>query len=64
MLQIGDIVMMEEDKQEGEIYGYVTEFIYGYVTEFDDEIGLVAVSWFDGQRSKEFPNHIIKVENG
>lgn len=56
MLQIGDIVMMEEDKQEGEIYGYVTEF--------DDEIGLVAVSWFDGQRSKEYPSHIIKVENG
>ena len=54
--QIGDIVMMEEDKQEGEIYGYVTEF--------DDEIGLVAVSWFDGQRSKEYPSHIIKVENG
>jgi len=26
MFQIGDIVMMEEDKQEGEIYGYVTEF--------------------------------------
>lgn len=56
MFQIGDIVMMEEDKQEGEIYGYVTGF--------DDEIRLVAVSWFDGQRSKEFPNHIIKVENG
>lgn len=56
MFKIGDIVMIKEDQQEGEVYGYVTGF--------DDEIGFVAVSWFDGQRSKEFPNHIIKVENG
>ena len=56
MLQIGDIVMMEEDKQEGEIYGYVTGF--------DEETGFASVSWFDGQKSQEFPNHLIKVENG
>ena len=55
-LQIGDLVKFEEDKYEEEIYGYVTGF--------DDEIELVAVSWFDGQKSQEFPNHLIKVENG
>jgi hypothetical protein len=54
--QIGDLVMFEEDKYELEIYGYVTGF--------DDEIELVSVSWFDGQKSQEFPNHLIKVENG
>ena len=56
MFQIGDIVMMEEDKQEGEIYGYVTEL--------DEEADLLSVSWFDGQKSVELPNHVIKVENG
>lgn len=55
-LQIGDLVKFEEDKYEGEVYGYVTGF--------DEEIELVAVSWFDGQKSQEFPNHLIKVENG
>jgi hypothetical protein len=55
-LQIGDLVKFEEDKYELEIYGYVTGF--------DDETELVAVSWFDGQKSQEFPNHLIKVENG
>jgi hypothetical protein len=55
-LQIGDLVKFEEDKYEEEIYGYVTGF--------DDETELVAVSWFDGQKSQEFTNHLIKVENG
>jgi hypothetical protein len=54
--QIGDIVMFEEDKYELEIYGYVTGF--------DEETGFASVSWFDGQKSQEFPNHLIKVENG
>ena len=56
--QIGDLVKFDEDKYEGEIYGYVTGF--------DDEtqFELVAVSWFDGQKSKEFADHLIKVENG
>ena len=56
MFQIGDIVMMEEDKQEGEIYGYVTEF--------EEESIYLCVSWFDGKKSIEFPNHVKKVENG
>ena len=54
--QIGDLVKFDEDKYELEIYGYVTGF--------DDEIELVAVSWFDGQKSQEYPDHLIKVENG
>ena len=54
--QIGDLVKFEEDKYELEIYGYVTGF--------DDEAELVAVSWFDGQKSQEYPDHLIKVENG
>lgn len=54
--QIGDLVMFGADKYELEIYGYVTGF--------DDEIELVAVSWFDGQKSQEYPDHLIKVENG
>jgi hypothetical protein len=56
MFQIGDIVMMGEDKQEGEIYGYVTEF--------EEETLYLCVSWFDGQKSIEFPKHVKKVENG
>ena len=55
-LQIGDLVMFEEDKYELEVYGYVTGF--------DEETAYVSVSWFDGQKSLEFPNQLIKVENG
>lgn len=59
--EIGDLVMMEADKYEDEVYGYVV----GY-----DEEGFMCVEWFDGEVSRELPNigdgysHLKKVQYG
>ncbi len=57
MLEIGDLVMLPEDKQESEIYGVVTGLdreMYG--------LKFYTIDWFDGQNSSESVNDVIKVD--
>lgn len=60
MFKLGDLVMMNEDKLEPAVFGFIIR-----LNLFDSmKPDYYTVEWFDGMKSEEFEESLIKVENG